>query len=151
MPFPPAVTAELPGLIPTSASSPSSLPPAPDSSLESESPPSFSLTQQAAEALWCAVEAKAALEAAREHYAQALAALDELVEAGVLPEKQLPVVSGFTIYRQEGRVSWIYPESIKVLEAQVRKRKQLAEQLGEATQKRGEPFWTIKPAEPLKL
>jgi len=151
MPSPQAVTAEVPGLIPSSVGSPSSAPPALDSCSELESPPCFSLTQQAAEALLIAVDAKAALEAAKEQYEQALAALDELVEAGVLAEKQLPVVSGFTIYRQEGRVSWTYPESIKVLEAQVRKRKQLAEQLGEATQKRGEPFWTIKPAEPFKL
>lgn len=114
-----------------------------------EWPSSFSLTQQAAEALWAAVEAKASLEAMRQRLAEATARLDALVELGALPEKNLPTVGGFCLYRQEGRVSWSYPASIKELEGQLKKRKQLAEQLGEATQKRGDPFWTIKPAEPL--
>ncbi len=135
---------------PASNGWPSSGSPSADSSSASLSPPSFTLSQEVAEALYAAVEAKASLEAAKEHYAQATEALDVLVAAGLLPENNLPVVSGHTLYRQEGRVSWTYPESIKVLEAQVKKRKQLAEQLGEATQKRGEPFWTIKAASPLR-
>lgn len=131
----------------SSASSPSSSPAAPELCWESPSQPSFSLSQEAADALFVAVEAKSALEAAKEHFAQATAALDQLVAAGLLPERNLPAVAGFTIYRQEGRASWCYPDSIKALEAQLKKRKQLAEQLGEATQKRGQPFWTIKEAE----
>lgn len=123
----------------------------PASCLEAASPAPYSLSQQTAEHLYAAVEAKAVLEAAKEGYEQALASLDALVDAGALPEKGLPVVNGMTLYRQEGRISWSYPDSIKELEAQVKKRKQLAEQLGEATQKRGKPFWTIKPAEPLSL
>jgi len=94
--------------------------------------------------------AKAVLEHAKAELTKATAALDALVEAGVLPEKGLPVVSGYTLYRQEGRPSWSYPPAVKELEAQLKKRKQLAEQLGEATQKRGDPFWTIKEATPLK-
>ena len=111
------------------------------------SPQSFSLSQEAADALLIAVDAKAALEAAKEHLVQATAVLDQLVEAGLLIERNLPVVSGYTVYRQEGRASWSYPDSIKQLEAQLKKRKQLAEQLGDANQKRGQPFWTIKEAE----
>lgn len=107
----------------------------------------FSLSQAAAEALFIAAEAKAVLLAAQDRLAQALADLDRLVDAGLLPERGLPLVSGYTIYRQEGRVSWSYPASIKQLEAEVKKHKQLAEQLGEATQKRGASFWTIKPEE----
>ena len=113
----------------------------------SPSPLSFSLSQEAADALLIAVDAKAALEAAKENLAQATAVLDQLVEAGLLIERNLPVVSGYTVYRQEGRASWSYPDSIKQLEAQLKKRKQLAEQLGDATQKRGQPFWTIKESE----
>ena len=113
----------------------------------SPSPQSFSLSQEAADALLIAVDAKAALEAAKENLAQATAVLDQLVEAGLLIERNLPVVSGYTVYRQEGRASWSYPDSIKQLEAQLKKRKQLAEQLGDATQKRGQPFWTIKESE----
>lgn len=110
-------------------------------------PQSFSLSQEAADALLSAVEAKAALDAAKDCLARATAVLDQLVAAGLLIERNLPVVAGFTIYRQEGRASWSYPDSIKQLEVQLKKRKQLAEQLGEATQKRGQPFWTIKEAE----
>ena len=113
----------------------------------SPSPQSFSLSQEAADALLIAVDAKAALEAAKENLAQATAVLDQLVEAGLLIERNLPVVSGYTVYRQEGRASWSYPDSIKQLEAQLKKRKQLAEQLGDATQRRGQPFWTIKESE----
>ena len=107
-------------------------------------PQSFSLSQEAADALLSAVDAKAALDAAKDCLARATAVLDQLVAAGLLIERNLPVVAGFTIYRQEGRASWSYPDSIKQLEVQLKKRKQLAEQLGEATQKRGQPFWTIK-------
>lgn len=110
-------------------------------------PQSFSLSQEAADALLSAVDAKAALDAAKDCLARATAVLDQLVTAGLLIERNLPVVSGFTIYRQEGRASWSYPDSIKQLEVQLKKRKQLAEQLGEATQKRGQPFWTIKESE----
>lgn len=110
-------------------------------------PQSFSLSQEAADALLSAVEAKAALDAAKDCLARATAVLDQLVAAGLLIERNLPVVAGFTIYRQEGRASWSYPDSIKQLEVQLKKRKQLAEQLGEATQKRGQPFWTIKESE----
>ena len=113
----------------------------------SPSPQSFSLSQEAADALLSAVDAKAALDAAKDCLARATAVLDQLVAAGLLIERNLPVVAGFTIYRQEGRASWSYPDSIKQLEVQLKKRKQLAEQLGEATQKRGQPFWTIKESE----
>jgi len=106
----------------------------------------FSLTQEVADALYAAAEAKEDLITAQERLSRATEGLDLLVAAGLLPERGLPTVSGFVIYRQEGRVSWSYPEAIKVLEAAVKKRRQLAEQLGEATQKRGNPFWTIKPA-----
>lgn len=105
---------------------------------------SFSLTQEAAEALFRAAEAKAAVLACQAQLEDALAALDQLVAAGRLPEKGLPVVAGFTIYRSEGRVSWSYPPHIKELEVQVKQQKQLCEQLGEATQKRGNSFWTLK-------
>jgi hypothetical protein len=147
----PADPAALQGLLASSANSPSCSAEPPVSCLAPESPVPCSLSPETAEALFVAVDAKAALDAAKQRYEQALANLDELVEVGALPDKHLPLVAGHTLYRQEGRVSWLYPESIKQLEAQVKKRKQLAEQLGEATQKRGKPFWTIKEASPLQL
>lgn len=137
-------------LLEPSASSPSSLPVPPASCSASALPQSFVFTQEAAEALHAAAEAKAVLDDARRRLEQATAVLDELVATGLLPEKGLPVVSGYALYRQEGRASWTYPPAIQELEAQLRKRKQLAEQLGEASQKRGSPFWTIKEASPLR-
>ena len=149
MPSPSAID-ELHALLDTSDSSASCSPAPLASCLELEPPPSFSLSQEVAEALYVAAEAKAVLEDAKQRLEQATAALDALVEAGLLPEKGLPIVSGYTLYRQEGRPSWTYPAAIKLLEEQLKKRKQLAEQLGEASQKRGSPFWTIKEATPLK-
>jgi hypothetical protein len=104
------------------------------------------LSQEVADALYAAAEAKEALLAAQAQLGRATEALDRLVETGRLPETGLPAVSGYLIYRQEGRLSWQYPHSIKELETALKKRKQLAEQLGEASQKRGQPFWTIKAA-----
>lgn len=149
MSFPSASDA-LRDLLEPSDGSPSCSPAPVDSCWASASAPSFVFTQQAAEALHAAAEAKAVLDDARQRLEQATALLDELVAAGLLPEKGLPIVSGYTLYRQEGRPSWSYPPAIKELEAQLKKRKQLAEQLGEATQKRGNPFWTIKEASPLR-
>ena len=117
---------------------------------EPESAQPFALSQEVAEALYTATEAKAALEFAKAQLACALEALDDLVEAGALAEKGLPIVNGFTVYRQEGRPSWSYPPAIKQLEAQLKEQKALAEQLGEAVQKRNAPFWTIKEASALR-
>jgi len=145
----PSALAELRDLLDPSDCSPSSPPPAQAESLASESAPPFAVSQEAAEALFSAADAKAVLLQAQQALAAATARLDELVDAGLLPTKGLPTVGGMAIYRQEGRVSWKYPAAIKELEAHLKKRKQLAEQLGEATQSRGEPFWTIKEATPL--
>jgi hypothetical protein len=102
------------------------------------------LSPGTAEALHAAARAKASCLKAQAELAAALAELDQLVSSGQLPVSGLPVVQGFLIYRQEGRRSWQYPEAIQLLEGKVKKRKQLAEQLGEAHSQRGEPYWTIK-------
>ncbi|MCP9819826.1 hypothetical protein KBZ18_10010 [Synechococcus sp. Cruz-9H2] len=125
-----------------SATASTSSPPLPSPSCSE-----FSLSAEVAEALHAAAEAKASLLYWEDQVRSATAALDQLVETGVLPEKGLPLVDGYTIYRSEGRKTYAYPESIKALEADLKQRKKLAEQLGDATEKRGNPFWTIKPAE----
>ena len=113
----------------------------------SDSSSASSWCQQAVEALYAAVDAKQAVLSAEQLYRQAIEQLDELVEQGLLIPENLPVVNGFAVYRQQGRTSWSYPESIKQLELQLKQHKKLCEQLGEATQKQGSPFWTIKQAE----
>jgi len=102
------------------------------------------LSTVTAEALHAAARAKASCLKAQAELSSALAVLDELVAAGQLAVSGLPVVLGFQVYRQEGRLSWQYPEAIQLLEGNLKKRKQLAEQLGEAESHRGEPYWTIK-------
>ena len=106
--------------------------------------PSSPLSPATAEALHAAARAKASCLKAQAELGTALAVLDQLVAAGQLTVSGLPVVLGFQIYRQEGRLSWQYPEAIQLLEGNLKKRKQLAEQLGEAHSQRGEPYWTIK-------
>ena len=102
------------------------------------------LSPVTAEALHAAACAKASCLTAQAELSCALAVLDQLVAEGQLAVTGLPVVLGFQIYRQDGRLSWQYPEAIQLLEANLKKRKQLAEQLGEAHSQRGEPYWTIK-------
>ena len=106
--------------------------------------PSSPLSPATAEALHAAARAKACCLKAQAELSTALAVLDQLVAEGQLQVSGLPVVLGFQIYRQEGRLSWQYPEAIQLLEGNLKKRKQLAEQLGEAHSQRGEPYWTIK-------
>ena len=102
------------------------------------------LSPATAEALRAAACAKASCLTAQGELSCALAVLDQLVAEGQLAVTGLPVVLGFQIYRQDGRLSWQYPEAIQLLEGTLKKRKQLAEQLGEAHSQRGEPYWTIK-------
>jgi hypothetical protein len=102
------------------------------------------LSPATVEALHAAARAKASCLKAQAELSSALAVLDQLVAEGQLAVTGLPVVLGFQVYRQEGRLSWQYPEAIQLLEGTLKKRKQLAEQLGEAHSQRGEPYWTIK-------
>jgi len=102
------------------------------------------LSPATVEALHAAASAKASCLRAQAELSSALAVLDHLVAEGQLAVTGLPVVLGFQVYRQEGRLSWQYPEAIQLLEGNLKKRKQLAEQLGEAHSQRGEPYWTIK-------
>jgi len=102
------------------------------------------LSPATVEALQAAARAKASCLKAQAELSSALAVLDQLVAEGQLAVTGLPVVLGFQVYRQEGRHSWQYPEAIQLLEGNLKKRKQLAEQLGEAQSQRGEPYWTIK-------
>lgn len=48
------------------------------------------------------------------------------------------------IYRQSGRKTYTFPQSIKDQEADLKQSKELAIALGDATFKVGQPFWTIR-------
>lgn len=71
-----------------------------------------------------------------------LDALDQLVESGEAdPDLKW---NDWHIYRQAGRKTYIYPQSIKDQEADLKQSKELAIALGDATVKVGQPFWTMK-------
>ena len=44
-----------------------------------------------------------------------------------------------------GRLSYAYPAAVEQLERQLKAAKEAAIQQGNATEKRGKPFWTIRP------
>ena len=44
-----------------------------------------------------------------------------------------------------GRLSYAYPAAVEQLERQLKAAKEAAIQQGSATEKRGKPFWTIRP------
>lgn len=44
-----------------------------------------------------------------------------------------------------GRLSYAYPAAVAQLERQLKAAKEAAIQQGSATEKRGKPFWTIRP------
>ena len=44
-----------------------------------------------------------------------------------------------------GRLSYSYPAAVEQIERQLKAAKEAAIQQGSATEKRGKPFWTIKP------
>jgi hypothetical protein len=44
-----------------------------------------------------------------------------------------------------GRLSYAYPSEVEQLERQLKAAKEAAIQQGNATEKRGKPFWTIRP------
>ena len=44
-----------------------------------------------------------------------------------------------------GRLSYAYPAAVEQIERQLKAAKEAAIQQGSATEKRGKPFWTIKP------
>ena len=44
-----------------------------------------------------------------------------------------------------GRLSYAYPAAVGQIERQLKAAKEAAIQQGSATEKRGKPFWTIRP------
>lgn len=44
-----------------------------------------------------------------------------------------------------GRLSYAYPPAVQQLEQQLKTAKEAAIQQGDATEKRGQPYWTIRP------
>jgi len=50
-----------------------------------------------------------------------------------------------------GRLSYAYPAAVEQIERQLKAAKEAAIQQGRATEKRGKPFWTIRPPTPQAL
>ena len=80
------------------------------------------------------------------HYTALLAsyldALDQMVQNDQI-ETDI-TYNDWHIYRQPGRKTYSFPDSIKRQEADLKQSKELAIALGDATVKQGSPFWTLK-------
>ena len=73
---------------------------------------------------------------------QYLDALDQLVQDNQIDSDIH--YNDWHIYRQKGKASYTFPDSIKQQEADLKQSKELAIALGDATVKHGKPFWTIR-------
>jgi len=74
---------------------------------------------------------------------KALDRLDQLADEGEIDRGGFSH-NDWSISWSLGRRSWVYPESVKALEAQTRGAKKAAEADGSATATTGVSFWTIK-------
>ena len=72
-----------------------------------------------------------------------LVALSEAMAAGQLD----PSVShnDWAFAHSSGRLSYAFPAAVQQIEQQLKAAKDAAIQQGSATEKRGKPFWTIRP------
>lgn len=91
------------------------------------------------------------------HAAETLAALDASIkqmeseaaqirawllrqhEAGNVPTKF--AAAGYAFALQQGRRTWSYPASVT---AEIKRLQTAAQELGEATARQGDPFWTMR-------
>jgi hypothetical protein len=72
-----------------------------------------------------------------------LEALNEAMAAGQLD----PAFShnDWAFCHSPGRLSYAFPAAVQQIEKQLKAAKEVAIQQGSATEKRGKPFWTIRP------
>jgi hypothetical protein len=115
------------------------------SSPSGQQPPlllSPTLSLEAESALDAVITAKEAIADWQAELDRRLAALDNLVQEGTIPDKVSH--AGYSCYRQEGRTTYTYPKEIKSIEAKLKQEKELAVATGTATPKVGKSFWTIR-------
>ncbi len=87
------------------------------------------------------------LKAQHKQLEQQLEALLESLSAAMAAGQLDPAFShnDWAFSHSAGRLSYAYPAAVGQLERQLKAAKEAAIQQGSATEKRGKPFWTIKP------
>jgi hypothetical protein len=88
-----------------------------------------------------------ALKAEHKRLEQQLEALLESLSAAMASGQLDPAFShnDWSFSHSAGRLSYAYPVSVEQIERQLKAAKEAAIQQGNATEKRGKPFWTIRP------
>ena len=95
------------------------------------------------------IEIAQRIEQLDERRKQLLDQLEYEREMGFIADKTPHL--GWTFQRSPGRQSWIYPEAVGLLEAQVQAAKEAAVATGAATAKPMTPFWTLRKPAKAKL
>ena len=87
------------------------------------------------------------LKAQHKQLEQQLEALLESLSAAMAAGQLDPSFShnDWAFSHSAGRLSYAYPAAVEQIERQLKAAKEAAIQQGSATEKRGKPFWTIKP------
>ena len=87
------------------------------------------------------------LKAEHKRLEQQLEALLESLSAAMAAGQLDPAFShnDWAFSHSAGRLSYAYPAAVGQIERQLKAAKEAAIQQGSATEKRGKPFWTIKP------
>ena len=87
------------------------------------------------------------LKAEHKRLEQQLEALLESLSAAMASGQLDPAFShnDWAFSHSAGRLSYAYPAAVEQLERQLKAAKEAAIQQGTASEKRGKPFWTIRP------
>ena len=87
------------------------------------------------------------LKAQHKQLEQQLEALLESLSTAMAAGQLDPAFShnDWAFSHSAGRLSYAYPAAVEQIERQLKAAKEAAIQQGSATEKRGKPFWTIKP------
>ena len=88
-----------------------------------------------------------ALKAEHKRLEQQLEALLEALSGAMASGQLDPAFShnDWSFCHSAGRLSYAYPAAVEQIERQLKAAKEAAIQQGRATEKRGKPFWTIRP------
>jgi hypothetical protein len=88
-----------------------------------------------------------ALKAEHKRLEQQLEPLLESLSAAMASGQLDPSFShnDWSFSHSAGRLSYAYPAAVEQIERQLKAAKEAAIQQGRATEKRGKPFWTIRP------
>ena len=93
------------------------------------------------------LDAVAAIKARQKQLEQQLEPLLEALNAAMAAGQLDPAFShnDWAFAHSTGRLSYEFPPVVQQIEQQLKAAKEAAIQQGSATEKRGKPFWTIRP------